>query len=59
MKGIDKLINGLASYGCPIDSDLKNVNEVPTFEGCMYGDGGSPIACQDCWRKSLDMEYEE
>ena len=59
MKGLDKLINDLATDSCPAEYDLNNTNEIDTTEGCLYGDGGNVDICKDCWRKSLEMEYTE
>lgn len=69
MKGIDKLIEHMVNVEehCPRTYNLKDVNfESSAIASCdckyeyyLYSEKGRIEACQDCWRKSLETEYEE
>lgn len=63
MKGIDKLIVNLAMYGCPSENGLKDFNRIekPNYEfgQCIYGASEHFETCIDCFKKSLEKEYED
>ena len=65
MNGLDKLIKSLAIDNCPSNFNLIDCKRVKlqmlngTMSGCEYGDGKHQDVCEECFKKSIELNYEE
>lgn len=60
MKGIEKLIKVMAQEACPRDYGFKDVKrECAEDNQCVYGDGKHLEACVECFKASLEIDYED